>query len=207
MGFNSALRGSECENRRVDIWWRWLLFRSPVSATENVDSEDRKNAADLLEKHLSIGLLGLREFPGLRCLGVVWKRAALGGVGDFNKPGLKVAPVSFIEGIVTTADEDCSVPPVFLTVVLTESSREVFSSADITGDALDRTRVVTKKKIDAVSVSLFAGKETSKGCAGPDKDMAGPSRDVRGCDTARLPVNEEELDVFSAHGVISSQGR
>ena len=49
-----------------------MPFRSPVSATENVDSEDRKNAADLLEKHLSIGLLSLREFPGLRCLGVVW---------------------------------------------------------------------------------------------------------------------------------------
>ena len=58
-GFNSALRGSECENRRVDIRWRCLPFRAPVSATKNVDSEDREDATNLLEKHLSIGLLGL----------------------------------------------------------------------------------------------------------------------------------------------------
>ena len=115
--------------------------------------------------------------------------------------------MSFVEGVVTTADEYCLVPPVFLTVVLTESSREVFSSADIAGDALARTRVIAKEEIDAVSVSLFAVKETSEGCAGPDKDMAGPSRDVRGHDTAGLPVNEEELDVFSAHEVTSSRGR
>ena len=143
-----------------------MLFRSPVSATENVDSEDRKNAADLLEKHLSIGLLGLREFPGLRCLGVVWKRAALGGVGDFNKPGLKVAPVSFVEGIVTTANEDGPVPPVLLAVVLTESSGEVLGFPDIAGDTLDRTRVVTKQEIDAVAVSLVSSEDASEGCAG-----------------------------------------
>ncbi|WP_256694593.1 hypothetical protein [Actinomyces oris] len=136
-----------------------------MSATENVDSEDRKNAADLLEKYLSVGLLSFREFPGLRCLGVVWKRAALGDVGDFNKPGLKVAPVSFVEGIVTAADEDGPVPPVLLAVVLTESSREVFSSADITGDVLDRIRVVTKEEIDAVAVSLVSSEDASEGCA------------------------------------------
>ena len=59
MGINSALRGSDCENRRVDIWWGCLLFRSPVSATENVDSKDWKDATNLLEEYLSIGLLGL----------------------------------------------------------------------------------------------------------------------------------------------------
>lgn len=142
-----------------------MLFRSPVSATENVDSEDRKNAADLLEEYLSIGLLGLRELPGLRCLGVVGQRTALGSVSDFDKTSLKVAPVPFIEGVVTTADEDCPVPPVFLTVVLTESSREVFSSADITGDVLDRIRVVTKEEIDAVAVSLVSSEDASEGCA------------------------------------------
>ena len=53
-GFNSALRGSECENRRVDIWWGCLPFRSPASATENVDSEDREDAADLVEEGLGV---------------------------------------------------------------------------------------------------------------------------------------------------------
>ena len=142
-----------------------LLGTKLLMAGHNVSLVCRKNTADLLEKHLSIGLLSLRELPGLRCLGVVWKRAALGGVGDFNKPGLKVAPVPFVEGIVTAADEDGPVPPVLLAVVLTESSREVFSSADITGDVLDRIRVVTKQEIDAVAVSLVSSEDASEGCA------------------------------------------
>ena len=73
--------------------------------------------------------------------------------------------MSFVEGVVTTADEYCPVPPVFLTVVLTESGREVFSSADITGDVVDRIRVVTKEKVDAVAVSLFSVEDAREGCA------------------------------------------
>ena len=62
--------------------------------------------------------------------------------------------MSFVEGVVKAADEDGSVPPVLLTVVLTESSGEVLSFPDIAGNALDRIRVVTKEKVDAVAVSL-----------------------------------------------------
>ena len=71
--------------------------------------------------------------------------------------------MSFVEGVVTAADEDGPVPPVLLSVVLAESSGEVLSFPDIAGDALDRTRVIAKEEIDAVSVSLFAVKETSEG--------------------------------------------
>ena len=83
--------------------------------------------------------------------------------------------MSFVEGVVTAADEDGPVPPVLLSVVLTESSGEVLGFPDIAGDALDRIRVVTKEEIDAVSVSLFAVKETSEGCAGATEDVACPA--------------------------------
>ena len=134
-----------------------MPFRSPVSATENVDSENREDAANLLEERLSICLLSLRQLPGLWGLNVIPQGASFGGSGDFEKTGLEVSPVSFVEGVVKAADEDGPVPPVFLTVVLTESSREVFSSADIAGDALDRTRVIAKEEIDAVAVRLVPG--------------------------------------------------
>lgn len=115
--------------------------------------------------------------------------------------------MSFVEGVVTAADEDGPVPPVLLSVVLTESSGEVLGFPDIAGNALDRIRVVTKEKVDPVAVSLFAVKETIEGCAGATEDVARPPRDVRGRDASWLPVNEEELDVFSAHEVSSFQGR
>ena len=73
--------------------------------------------------------------------------------------------MSFVEGIVTTADEDCPVPPVFLTVVLKESGGEVLSFPDVAGDALDRIRVVTKQEIDAVAVSLVSSEDASESCA------------------------------------------
>ena len=98
-------------------------------------------------------------------MNVIPQGASFGGSGDFEKTGLEVSPVSFVEGVVKAADEDGPVPPVFLTVVLTESSREVFSSADITGDVVDRIRVFTKEEIDAVAASLFSVEEASEGAA------------------------------------------
>jgi hypothetical protein len=140
-------------------------------------------------------------------LNVIPQGASFGGSGDFEKTGLEVSPVSFVEGVVKAAGEDGPVPPVFLTVVMTESSREVFSSADIAGDVLDRIRVVTKEEIDAVAASLFSVEEASEGAAGTVENLPRPSYDARCRDTAGLSVNKEEIDVFSAHEVISSQGR
>ena len=81
----------------------------------------------------------------------------------------------FVEGIVTTADEDCPVPPVFLTIVLTESGGEALSFPNVAGDALDRIRVVTQEEVDTVAASLFAVEETSEGRARADKDISSPA--------------------------------
>ena len=62
-----------------------------------------------------------------------------------------------------------------MTVVLTESSREILSFPDIAGDVLDRVRDVTKEEIDAIAVSLFPGEETTEGCAGSAEDVARPA--------------------------------
>jgi len=64
--------------------------------------------------------------------------------------------VPFIEGVVTTADEDCSVPPSLLAVVFKESSREVLGFSNIAADAFDRIRVVAKEKVDAVALSILS---------------------------------------------------
>ena len=80
-----------------------------------------------------------------------------GGCGDFDEAGLKVSPVSFVEGIIATADEECPVPPFLLAVVLIESIGKVLGSSNIAADILDCIGVFTKQEIDAVAVSLFPG--------------------------------------------------
>jgi hypothetical protein len=207
LGVNVSLRDSECEDGGVDARGRGLPIRECLGAAQDVDAEDREDTADLVEECLGVGLLSLRELAGLWSLSIVRQGTAFGCSGDFDKSGFKVAPVPFIEGVVTAADEDCPVPPVLFAVVLTESCGEVFSSPDVAGDVLDGIGVIAKKKIDTVAVSLFSGEEASEGCAGAGEDVTSPSRDVRGCDAAGLSVNKEELNVFSTHGIISFQGR
>jgi len=206
-GMNITLSDSEREDGGFYVRRRSLSLRKRLSAAQDTHTENRKNNADLVKENFGVRLLSLRKLSGLWNLSVVGKRTTFGGSGDFDKAGFKIPPVPFIEGIVTAADEECPVPPFLLTVMLTESSREILSSADIAGDVLDRIRVVTEQEIDAVAVSLLSSEEASEGCARAGEDMAGPPRDVCGHDAAWIAINEEELDVFSTHGIISSQGR
>ena len=140
-------------------------------------------------------------------MNVIPQGATFGGCGDFEETGFKVSPVAFIEGVVTATDEERSVPPSLLAVVFKESSGEVLGFSDIATDALDRIRVVAKEKVDAVALSILSLQKAREGAAGSTKDVGRPSCDVCGCDAAGFPINEEKLDVFSAHEVSASQGR
>ena len=144
LGVNVSLRDSECEDGGVDARGRGLPIRECLGAAQDVDAEDREDTADLVEECLGVGLLSFRELAGLWSLSIVRQGTAFGCSGDFDKSGFKVAPVPFIEGVVTAADEDCPVPPVLFAVVLTESCGEVFSSPDVAGDVLDGIGVIAK---------------------------------------------------------------
>ena len=67
---------------------------------QDIDPEDGEDAANLGEKGLGVGDLGLGEPAGLRPLLVVGQGAALGAGGDVEEAGLEIAPVPFVEGVV-----------------------------------------------------------------------------------------------------------
>nr|WP_225751456.1 hypothetical protein [Pseudoclavibacter sp. Marseille-Q3772] len=85
-----------------------------------------------------------RELARLWLIAVI-EADALGILSELNKAMFEVAPVTLIEPVISTGDQDGSIPPVFLGVVLTESIRSPFGLANVTARATYSLDIITEK--------------------------------------------------------------